>query len=253
MSLQKQPVDISFGKGLDLKTDPFRVPIGNFLRLENSVFNVGGRLTKRNGYGQLTELPELATFLTTFNGNLTAISDSIQAFIDGSNKWSNKGTFFPMGLSTLPLVRSSTNQPQGDSVTAENGLICTVFTDTGSGSTTYKYVISDSITGQNVLPPAAIPSAGTNTFAPRVFLLNNFFIILFGTVITATNHLQYIAINSLNPVPPTTAVDISAQFTPSQGLAYDAVVANNAMFIAWNGSDGGGAIRMVKELFEYLI
>lgn len=73
MALVKQNVDISFGKGLDTKTDPWRVAIGNFLSLENMVFTTAQRLTKRNGYGALKALPELATFVTTFNKNLTAV------------------------------------------------------------------------------------------------------------------------------------------------------------------------------------
>src|SRR6266853_5523021 len=136
--LQKQPIDISFQKGLDQKTDPFRVPIGNFLRLQNQIFQKGGLLSKRNGYGQLTTLPSSADFLTTFNGNLTAVGNSLLAYIQGINQWSNKGSFHPLSLSTLSLIRSNTNQTQVDAVTSSNNLICTVFTDVGpSAATTY--------------------------------------------------------------------------------------------------------------------
>lgn len=247
MSLQKQPIDISFAKGLDQKTDPFRVPIGNFLRLQNQVFNKGGLLSKRNGYGQITALPSPTDFLTTFNGNLTAVGDSLLAYIQGTNKWVNKGSFHPLSLSVLPMIRSNTNQTQVDAVTASNNVVCTVFTDVGpSAATTYKYAVLDSITGQNILPPAAIPSNGTVTNAPRVFLLGNYFVIVFGMVLTATNHLQYVVISTVNPVAPTVSHEISAQYTPSTGLAFDGFVANNSLYMAWNGSDGGGAIRMAK-------
>lgn len=247
MPLQKQPIDISFAKGLDQKTDPFRVTVGNFLRLQNQVFQKGGLLSKRNGYGQITALPSPTDFLTTFNGNLTAVGDSLLAYIQGTNKWVNKGSFHPLSLNTLSMIRSNTNQTQVDAVTADTNLVCAVYTDIGPGSTTtYKYAILDSITGQNVLPPAAIPSNGTVTNAPRVFLLGNYFIILFGTVITATNHLQYVVISTVNPIAPTASHEISAQYTPSTGLAFDGFVANNNLYIAWNGSDGGGAIRMAR-------
>ena len=36
MALQKQPVAINFVKGLDTKSDPFQVNVGNFLSLNNS-------------------------------------------------------------------------------------------------------------------------------------------------------------------------------------------------------------------------
>lgn len=244
MALQKQPIDISFARGLDQKTDPFRVPIGNFLRLQNSVFTIGNRLTKRNGYGKLTELPDPATFLTTFNGNLTAIGDTLQAYSESGKNWVTKGAYTPISLSTLPLIRSNTNQIQADAVTSSNGLICTVFSDSNGTTTTYKYAISDSTTGQNILPPALIPSSGTVTNSPRVFVLGKYFIILFGTVITATNHLRYVAINTAMPVAPTADVEISAEFDPSTTLAFDAYTANNSLFISWNGSDVGGAVHL---------
>src|SRR5580692_1341003 len=99
---QKQSVDISFAKGVDTKTDPWRVSVGNFLSLENMIFTTGMRLTKRNGYGALPALPETATYLTTFNGNLTAIGSSLQAYSQGTMEWFNKGTLQPVELEVLP-------------------------------------------------------------------------------------------------------------------------------------------------------
>src|ERR1700677_5316416 len=103
--VQKQSVDISFAKGVDTKTDPWRVPVGNFLSLENMIFTTGMRLSKRNGYGNLTALPESATYLTTFNGNLTAIGTSLQALSQGTGEWFNKGTLQPVELKVLSLIR----------------------------------------------------------------------------------------------------------------------------------------------------
>jgi len=51
--LQKQQVAVNFGRGLDTKTDPWQVPVGNFLNLENTIFNKIGRLEKRNGFEQI--------------------------------------------------------------------------------------------------------------------------------------------------------------------------------------------------------
>lgn len=237
--LQKQPINITFERGLDTKTDPYQVPIGNFLRLQNSVFDKAKRLTKRNGYNKITTLPITADFLTTFEGNLTAVGSNLQAFAQGSNTWVNKGNLQPMSLDTLSLIRSNSTQTQVDTSVSANNFICTVYTETGSGSTVYKYAVADSITGQNVLPPAVIPTTVTETSAPRVFLLANYFMIVFGT---ATS-IRYCTINSVAPVAPTTSATITAQFTPDTRLNWDGVVANNNFYIAWNGSDGGGAIR----------
>lgn len=249
MALQKLNVPINFQMGLDQKTDPYQVPVGKFLGLDNMVFDKVGRLQKRNGYPALTSLPDTSnTFITTFNGNLTAIGTSIYALSAGSQSWVNKGNIQPLKLSTLPLIRSNTNQSQCDSSVSSNGLMCVVYTDnvpvSGSNVPQYKYAVVDSTTGQNIINPTIIPSGGIVQNSPRVFLLRNYFVIVYGSNFTGTNHLQFIAINSLVPTQITAPANISTQFTPSSTVAFDGYVFNNNLYIAWNGSDLGGSIRV---------
>lgn len=246
MPLNKQPLSINFAQGLDTKTDKFQVSPGKFLKLQNAVFNKGGQLTKRNGYAPLTVLPTgtNANYLTTFSGNLTAIGSSLNAYSMGSNSWVNKGALQPIELDTLPILRNSTNQSQADSVVAPNGLICTVYTDnvpvSGTITPFYKYVVADSVTGQNILPPAVIPGS-TNMFgSPRVYLLSNRFVIIYSTV----NTINYALINANNPQAPSTFTTITSVYTPETTVAFDALLVNNSIYVAWNGSDGGGAIHM---------
>jgi hypothetical protein len=253
---QKQSVDISFAKGLDTKTDPWRVPIGNFLSLENMIFTTGMRLTKRNGYGTLTELPELATYLTTFNENLTAIGTSLQAYSQGTGEWFNKGTLQPVELQVLPLIRSNTNQSQADSVVSSTGLVCTVYTDqtpTSLSTPRIMYVVADSTTGQNIIEPTPIPvTAGVVTGSPRVFLLGSYFAIVFTNDITGTFDLQYIAVSVNNPTSVTLATTIASNYTPSSRLSWDGVIANNNLYIAYNTTAGGQSIQ-IKYLSPLLL
>lgn len=250
MPLQKQPININFSQGLDLKSDPKQVQPGKFLGLRNTVFQKGGLLQKRNGYRQLPSLPNSSSNLvTTFNGNLTAIGPTLEAYSKGSMTWVDRSAFRPLTLDTLPLIRSNTNQTQVDTAIASNGLICTVFTDQipsgGSNVATYKYAIADSVTGQNIVAPTVItPSLGTVVGSPRVFFLGRYFVIVFTNLITATNHLKYIAINMNSPTVASVNADITSQYTPAATVAFDGVVANNSLYLAWNGSDMGGAIRM---------
>lgn len=247
-SLIKQPVNINFLKGLDLKTDKWQLAVGSFLSLENMVFTTGARLTKRNGYGQLTSLPEPATFLTTFNENLTAIGTNLQAFITGTKTWENKGTLHPVTLNVLPLIRSNTNQSQLDTVISENGLVCTVYTDqvpTSLSTPRYMYAIADSVTGQNVVAPTPIPvSSGVVTGSPRVFLLGAYFIVVFTNVISAVNHLQYIAISTGNPTTVLPNQDIASSYAASPGLSWDGAVLENRLYIAYDTTSGGQAIKI---------
>lgn len=249
MALQKQPIQINFAQGLDTKTDPKQVPIGRFAALENSIFDKGGLLQKRNGYKNLAGLPDSSsTYATTFNGNLTAIGTSLNAYSLGSNTWIDKGSLKPALLDTLPLIRSSTNQVQADAAVASNGLVCTVYTDVvpstiPSTTNSYKFAIADSTTGQNILAPQAITvSSGAVSGAPRVFVLGSYFVIVF----TNGTKLQYITVSTNNPTTPSLETTISSQYTPTANVAFDGVVANNTLYLAWNGSDVGGAVRLTS-------
>lgn len=244
MALQKQPVDISFAMGLDQKLDPWRLPVGKFEVLENSVFNKGGQLTKRNGYGLLSALPNLtSSYLTTLNNNLTAIGPKISAYVESSQNWVEKGTITPLEVSTLPLIRNNLNQTQCDAVVANNGLICTVYSELNNTTTTIKYVIADSVTGQNVVAPTALP-VNTSGSSPRVFLLGSYFVIVYTNNISGSFNLQYITISSNNPSVATSSQTIASGYTPTAALSWDGVVANNNLYIGYNTISGGQSIKL---------
>ncbi len=245
--IQKQAVDISFAQGLDTKTDPKRVQMGKFTKLENMVFNKGGLLQKRNGYGKLAALPDSTySYLTTFNENLTAIGQNIAAYNTSNGSWVSKGNIEPLSLSTLPLIRNNLNQTACDAAIAENGLVCTVYLESDGTTTTAKYAIADSVTGQNIVAPSVIPVAsGTVTGGLRVFYLGTNFIIVFTNVITATSHLQYVAINSNTPTVVGTNTDIAASYISATTLSWDAYVVNSNLYIAYNTTAGGQAIKVI--------
>jgi hypothetical protein len=234
--LQKQPIAINFAQGLDTKTDPWQVAIGKYLALDNSVFTKGGQLQKRNGYASLPALPNTSfSYLTTLNDNLTALGPFITAYSAGSKTWVSKGAITPLNLSTLPLIRNNLNQTQADSAVAPNGIVCTVYAESNGSSTTYKYAIADSTTGQNLVNPTAIPvSSGTVTGAGRVFLLGNYFVIAFTNTISATAHLQYIAIPIYAPATtPTANADLAGAYATSNSMNWDAQVYNNNLYVAF--------------------
>jgi hypothetical protein len=244
--IQEQSFPINFAKGLDTKTDPKQIQVGNFLSLQNSIFDNGGLLQKRNGYKSLVSLPnDSFSYLTTLNGNLTAIGDSISALNASTSQWVNRGSIAPMKESVQPIIRNNFNQSQCDSVVSDNGLVCTVYTESTGSITSYKYVVSSYATGQNILTPAVIPvSSGTVTGSPRVFLLGSYFIIVFTNDITSTYHLQYVAISTLNPGTPTANTDIISAYIPASTVAWDGVVAGEKLFVAANSTTGGQSIKV---------
>lgn len=244
MTVTKQNVNINFSQGLDTKTDPYQVPIGKFLRLENSIFLKGGLLTKRNGYGPLPSLPDkTSTFVTTFNGDLTAIGSSLEAFSSGYGQWVNRGKIQPVELNTLPLIRNNTSQSQVDTAIAPNGLICTVYTDqdpSNLSNSIYKYAVADVNTGQNIIAPTVITSADEQFGTPRVFLLASKFIVVYTNKVSSTYHLKFFTISTADATVMTAPADISTSYAPSAHMSFDGCIANNALYLAWNGAASSG-------------
>lgn len=248
----KQAVPVNFAQGLDTKTDPKQVQMGKFLQLENMVFNKGGLLQKRNGYAALTSLDSTYKYLTTFNGNLTALGQNIAAYNPGNETFVTKGNTQPLSLSTLPLIRNNYTQIAADSAVSPNGLICTVYRELKINPVNENgffigsnFVIADSITGQNIVPPTPIPASGGQIGGGvRVFLLGEYFILIFQNAISSNVHLQYIAINSNNPTSIGANVDIAPVISQISLISYDAIFANERLYVAYNVSSGGQAVKI---------
>lgn len=235
MALNKTPVAINFSQGLDTKTDDKQVQVGKFLAMNNSVFDKAGRLTKRNGYGNITDLPNSdQTTLTTLNDNLIATGSNLYAFSADTDQWLNQGKVQPVQLNVLPLVRVSTSQSSPDAAVASTGLTCLVYIDNALGY----YQISDSVTGQQIVPRTALPSNATDA---RVFIMAQYFIITFIATIGGSHSLRYIAIPTANPGSPNAAALISSNLGGGSGFpaGYDAFSFNNDLYIAW-GDNGTG-------------
>lgn len=243
MPLQKQQVNVNFSQGLDTKSDPWQVPIGNFLALENSVFTKNGLLQKRNGFASVGTISDSSvSAISTFKGELTAVGNNIYAYNQSSQSFLNKGRFQQVDLSAMPLVKNSINQTQADSATSTNGLVCVAYTETTGSATSYKYQILDNETGQVVLGPADItPNAGAVSGSPRVFLLGPYFILVFTVTVGGANQLQYVAISE-SDLTVSTAVTISASYTAASTVAFDCLVVGNIMSICWNKSGAAGVV-----------
>lgn len=237
MALQKQSINVNFSKGLDLKTEKNQVAMDKFLVLENATFATGAGLTKRAGFGNLTTLANpLGTTLTTLHDNLIATGSVLQSYSASSNQWLSKGITQPVSLSTRAAVRNSTSQSGVDVAIALNGLECAVWQE---GSSAY-YQIAENVTGEMIVNRTQLPATAAD---PRVNTLANYFIISFTVTVAGSPHLRYIAIPVTTPTNPGTPTDISAQ-VKSVGTGWDAHTVGNSLYYVWNGSDGGGAVRV---------
>ena len=235
--LNKSSIPINFAKGLDLKTDPFQLSPANFLALENSVFTTTGRLTKRNGFKEVTALPVTnQSTIMTFDGNLVTTGSNLYAYSQDIDKWLNKGSVKPVALSTLSLVRNGESQSSPDFAIASNGLICLVYIESSQAY----YQVSDSSTGQEIVARQALPSSAV---FPRVFLVGNYFVVTYLATVSGGTHLQYIGIPISNPTSPRAIMDFATNVA-SLSTAYDGIYVadNNQLYIAYGA--GGSAIKI---------
>lgn len=235
--LQKTPVPINFSQGYSQKTDPKQLQIGKFERLVNSNFNKIGLLQKRFGFGSLTAISATnLSSITTYSESLIALGDSLNVFSQDQNLWLNKGVVNQVSLNTLNMVRSSTSQTSVDASLSSTGLSCQVWVDSDG---TCKYQVNDSSDGQVLLNAVSLASG---SHAPRVFALSTSFIITYLLTISSTPNLMYISVPFTNLSGPTTQASLSTQ-VKTNTTGYDGTVYGNVLYFAWNGSDGGGAIR----------
>lgn len=241
MALDKQPVNINFGQGLDTKTDPYQLAIGKFLTLSNSVFTTANRLSKRNGFQKLTSLPNAEqTTLTTLNDNLLATGSNLYALSAETNMWLDQGTVQPIQLNVKSLVRNSYSQSGVDASVTSNGLTCLVYMQDSTGY----YQIVDSNTGQQIVEATKLANTAMQ---PRVFLLGRYFIITFTATVSAASHLQYIAIPISTPNSPSATFDISTTLNDLD-KGYDGFVSNNTLYVAYEDSTGVSIVYLTSTL-----
>lgn len=240
MPLQKQPIDLPFGVGIDTKTDPKQVQVGKLLALSNTVFQIGELLQKRNGYLRLPTINDsTVNTLTAFSGSLTAVGTSLYNYVPENTTWYNKGSIASVQLDVLPIVRSATSQSQQDAVVSSEGLICTVWKDSNTNS---YYQIVDGNSGQ-IIASVALPSTAT---VARVFGLGRYFVITFLATVSAATHLQYIAIPLLTPTSPRAAVDLATDVAALTS-GYDGYIANDTLYIAWSATGPNVKIRSMSQ------
>lgn len=237
--LEKNNVNINFAQGLDLKTDPFQVQVGKFLALENSIFQKGGLLQKRNGFSQLQPLPANQTStLTTYSSGLVALGSNLQILSEDTGAWISVGAIENIDLSVVPTVRANNGQSSVDIAIASNGLALSTWVNSVGAVPAYQ--INDSVTGQIIIPVTLLPASA---HSPRIFLLGAYFILTFVSTSGGVPQLQYIAIPIAVPGSPGVPTPISTTPLPTLTAAYDAVVFGSTMYFGWNSLAGGQSLK----------
>ena len=234
MPINKQNLSISFAQGVDTKTDPAQVVPGKLVEAENITFGEGMAFNKRAGFHQLTDI-DAGQGIDTFKEELVCFDGaSLKAFNPANNATLDKGRVLAADLTSSAVFSSANRQYQQDSAYHSAGLFLYVWVDSALGA---QYVIVSQETKQKVINTVTI---GNNSTLPRAFCLGNYLIVTY--VNSSTNNLRYIAIPAIDPSNPRAVVSVATN-VDATAARYDGVVANNSLYLAWNASDVGGAIR----------
>lgn len=238
MPLQKQSLAIPFSTGIDQKTDPLQVSPMNLLSLKNCIYTKDKRLTKRNGFANLSALPDGVDpiAITTFKDNLEIIGNSILAYDNSAEAWIDRGRYQACEVSVVSSSRSSESKDLLDSVSSSDGKTLICFRE---GDGTLYYQIADSLTSQVLLGPVALAASTT---AAKAFLVGNIFIVLYLVNVAATPTLRYIAIPQ-NTLIAQSPVTVSSQ-VDSLAAGFDGYVYEDVLYMVWSGSDVGGSVRL---------
>lgn len=237
--LQKQALDLAFAKGLDTKVDPKRIAFGNFDILENSIFDRGGLLQKRNGFGSLAPNPNVQ-LLTTYKNSLIGLGNNVSSYDEKSDTWIQSTKLQSISLNTVPLVRNAINQVFADSAVDSNGLVCTAYvSQTGSGASTkwsLSVIISSVDNGQVFYGPVVILPASTNKKQCVVGESGNYFAVMYQDDANSNLYLQ-----TIDKTTFATATYLVTS-TITGGMLWDATVYNGLFY--WIGQTQIGTINI---------
>lgn len=227
MSLDKQNFGITFGGGLDLKTDQKIVQTDKLTGLENGYWKRAGALDKRNGYRALNTVAYTGeqvvngTALSVFQDELLQFSDSkVYSFSSASAQWIDKGNAVSVQVNNEQIIRNSYQQLQADSAYIGNiGLYA--WEDTRGG---IRYTIFDEATETPIL---ADQQASTTGIQPKLLALNGAFYLWY----LESSILYVRRINPLDPAGLGAPVSISS--TVSVSSIYDVAIYANQFFVIY--------------------
>lgn len=232
--LEKQNISISLAQGVDTKTDPNQVVTGKLVSASNVIFTEGMAFNKKNGYRMLSQIPS-GEHIDTFQNELVSFDgEDLYSYSPTSASNINKGIIRPVNLAVGQVFRSASQQTQQDSAFNPAGLYIYVWVDSAVGA---QYSVLSSETGQRIVAATNLPA---NSVKPHAWSLGNYLVITF--VNSSTHHLSYISIPVINPTNPSGAVDLATNVNTSNPN-YAGVVCNRALYLSWNASDIGGAVR----------
>lgn len=162
--MQRQLFNVTFGGGVDTKTDPKQVVSAKLLSLENGVFQRAGEISKRWGYTALGQQQigagapiSACRAINVFNNELLLYDGSAAySYIPAVNSWASRGKLVSVIQTNQSIVRNTSQQVAADHARV-SGIDVYAWLDSRGG---IRYSVVDSASGTNIMSDALLAANG---------------------------------------------------------------------------------------------
>lgn len=239
MALQKNKIAIPLNSGIETGVDEKQQPLGQFRKLENVVFDITGKVSKRNGYDSISlknlsnQNIENSTTLTKFKSELNLIADNaFYGRVDTINRWDKKGNVFSAIPTSTNILRNNVSQKNIDSVHVQ-GLDAFIFEDDNG----VHLSVVDNLNANFILSNVLISATGT---LPKIVQRDGTVYCIFvdGTDVKFRKFSIFDFNNIQSEVLITSVLD-------GTNKIYDAQVIDSELIIALNTSTASGTLGFI--------
>lgn len=239
MPLDRQNLNISFGNGVDTKTDPKQVVLAKVLSLVNATFGRLLSFKKRNGYNGLSQ--NIISGGSISNGVGTASFQNQLVEWDGSKfysfneqtqNWSTKNSFVTNNLFSQTIVSNTNNQTSQDSALNTN-IIMYAWEDSSGG---VRYSVIDSVTFNPIVDNQLLLATAFN---PRVAAIGSLLVVFY--VDSGTNQIKYQSVNVATPGTISAATTATSDLLSTNEI-FDIATIGSQLFLVYNKNPNGIAI-----------
>lgn len=223
--LDKQSISVSFGQGIDTKTDNKQIPMGKLEVLENGTFISVKKIDKRFGANQLASASAGAGIASYLDELLVFDGNNVNSYAASQQGFNTKGSLVSMDVSNKFVISNAYQQTSQDGCFHSAGLKAFCWEDSRGG---VRYTILDANTSQPIVADSVLDASGAT---PKCFPLGNY--ILF--VYYKSPGLSFKSVQIATPTVISSATAINTNVVAANPK-WDGQVVGSRLFISWNST-----------------
>lgn len=250
MSLAIQTASFPFARGISDRSDGLQTPPPQLATLENAVFDIPGRLTKRFGHRALSRrvvgrdapLSSVQAEMTYGEELVCCDRERLYSYDPAENAWLDKGHLQSLYCTQQSVIRDNSTQTAQDEATHPSGIKVSAWEQSDGAY----YTVINANTGQSIKGPTLIAATAIK---PKTVVIGNFIALFWYD--TAAFIIRGATIPTANPTAAITRTDITAnlsddasvsQTAPNFDMCVAQTTAGQQLYLAFNNAAGGTSI-----------